>query len=1160
MIFNINYKWSFVACWMGFLLLVMNAANLHAQCNQWEIAAEAQTSTCAANGKVTVSLTGSGASSLSNVLYSLASVSSGGYNVPQGEARVFENVPGDTYRVIVQAVCNGVSITKEVNVIVPTTYEPLNVAVLEERQAFVTCNTGQARLTFAGGKAPYTINITGKPAAYTGRLTFTTSASSLLVDSLLGGNYVFSITDACAATPSTQNISIGTITSINQYEVGLWLVPIPGECNKVTIQHYSGGRLGPYFADNGPLQMNYSLDGTASTEYKSFRDIADTLTLPAGKTIKDYYGGPVHVNLKSYCGNVLTYDVVAYNPYASLTYEANCKVDFNLAYTLEFAEMLCYPVYFSVKNNATNEERYDTVTFAYSGTIKRFINNLPFGNYTASLHTSDGKSLYYGDMNVAMPGNESPYTISVYDGYGVYGNAGYVMLALSKTSLFSVGTKIDMISPTNQFYSYTINDNTTNFGYLGLPEGGLKFFEVGNYRFRVTDNCGVYEIPVVVEEKDVYRYSWNYVKEQTCAGLMITPFGEAWYNGDTTTATYYQILAGPAGYDNKIVPAGGGLLLSIPGNYKIGVSAYSGLVMDFNSTKEVSYLGLPLAIDVNKSLGWVCPRQPNNSGVIRAFAANGSKAATGAFTFRLAEAGKGSTGPYLATVTGDSAQFSTATSGGAYTLIANQSYDVRVEDECGASAVQTLKIIDFATAQVVSAERPEYCLGETVRFNVINLPTTAKQFRWTGPNGFTFTGEHLVIPRFKASDTGTYRVAISCDMCTDSIIGTAHIAMIPYLPICYSAVTDTSVNPYVYGLLGNWHPARSYTYYSARAESDPNQETNIRENGAFGDFDNFWELKNGKWSANKVEKWVWNAESTIFSAKGFELENRDPLGRYNSGIYGYGEAIPVAVVQNSRYQEAAFEGFEDYYFDNSNCEVGCPSARRFNFAGYKSKIDSTQRHTGRYSIRVRPGDTVGIVSTVMAAADTLGLPSFNEATINCNGIISTVLKSVRANSELLLPSFAPLSGKKVLFSAWVKEMQDCSCTSYENNQITLAVTDAAGNSVPVRAKPAGAIIDGWQRYEQVIDVPAGSKSFAVVLQATGSTTVFYDDIRIHPYNANMKSFIYDARNLRMMAELDENNYATFFEYDDDATLTRIKKETERGVKTIKETRSALIKE
>ena len=58
----------------------------------------------------------------------------------------------------------------------------------------------------------------------------------------------------------------------------------------------------------------------------------------------------------------------------------------------------------------------------------------------------------------------------------------------------------------------------------------------------------------------------------------------------------------------------------------------------------------------------------------------------------------------------------------------------------------------------------------------------------------------------------------------------------------------------------------------------------------------------------------------------------------------------------------------------------------------------------------------------------------------------------------------------------------------------------------------------------------------------------------------MKSYVYNPVNLRLMAELDENNYAAFYEYDDDGTLVRVKKETERGVQTIKETRSALLKE
>ena len=78
----------------------------------------------------------------------------------------------------------------------------------------------------------------------------------------------------------------------------------------------------------------------------------------------------------------------------------------------------------------------------------------------------------------------------------------------------------------------------------------------------------------------------------------------------------------------------------------------------------------------------------------------------------------------------------------------------------------------------------------------------------------------------------------------------------------------------------------------------------------------------------------------------------------------------------------------------------------------------------------------------------------------------------------------------------------------------------------------------------------------LVLTAPSDQPLFIDDLRIHPFNANMKSFVYDPVTLRLAAELDENNYAAFYEYDDDGGLIRMKKETRLGVKTISETRSA----
>ena len=103
------------------------------------------------------------------------------------------------------------------------------------------------------------------------------------------------------------------------------------------------------------------------------------------------------------------------------------------------------------------------------------------------------------------------------------------------------------------------------------------------------------------------------------------------------------------------------------------------------------------------------------------------------------------------------------------------------------------------------------------------------------------------------------------------------------------------------------------------------------------------------------------------------------------------------------------------------------------------------------------------------------------------------------------------------------------------------------------------MIEGWQRMEAVVFIPSNATAMTLSLQASDSSTTYFDDMRILPYNGEMKSYVYNPVNLRLMAELDENNYATFYEYDDDGTLIRVKKETERGIQTIKESRSALLK-
>ncbi|MCO6175370.1 hypothetical protein NHF50_09975 [Flavobacterium sp. NRK F10] len=156
-------------------------------------------------------------------------------------------------------------------------------------------------------------------------------------------------------------------------------------------------------------------------------------------------------------------------------------------------------------------------------------------------------------------------------------------------------------------------------------------------------------------------------------------------------------------------------------------------------------------------------------------------------------------------------------------------------------------------------------------------------------------------------------------------------------------------------------------------------------------------------------------------------------------------------------------------------------------------------------------------------------------------------------------TFAPEPGQYIV-SGWVKEIHPQQVTGY-TSYFTVKVENVA-NPLSINFYTVGNVIDGWQRIVGVLEIPSLQGATATPFlrvemhcnNASGGDC-YFDDIRFYPFNGNMKSFVYDEETQRLMAELDENNYATFYEYDLEGGLIRVKKETERGVYTIQETRS-----
>ena len=163
----------------------------------------------------------------------------------------------------------------------------------------------------------------------------------------------------------------------------------------------------------------------------------------------------------------------------------------------------------------------------------------------------------------------------------------------------------------------------------------------------------------------------------------------------------------------------------------------------------------------------------------------------------------------------------------------------------------------------------------------------------------------------------------------------------------------------------------------------------------------------------------------------------------------------------------------------------------------------------------------------------------------------TYTKPMYAVDSMINPGFSIPVAKKMLFSAWVRE-SDTQAPVYSHNEVQLDF--GSGNSFTF--KPRGPVIEGWQRYEGFFEAPPTATTMDLKLINNSDSIIYFDDIRIHPFNANMQTYVYDPVNLRLTAQLDANNYASFYEYDEEGTLIRTKVETREGVKTVTETRSA----
>lgn len=380
---------------------------------------------------------------------------------------------------------------------------------------------------------------------------------------------------------------------------------------------------------------------------------------------------------------------------------------------------------------------------------------------------------------------------------------------------------------------------------------------------------------------------------------------------------------------------------------------------------------------------------------------------------------------------------------------------------------------------------------------------------------------------------------------------------------CGDGVCDI-VNPYVKGIKAQWRPKKNWFVVSDRSSSiRTSGEADIANDGVLTDFNAFWTYSGGNWqmitNPGIANHWDWATEITEYNIYGVEIENTNKLNIPSSALYGYNGHLPIAVATNAEYSEIAFDGFEDYNYQRPLTgsfgiewvktlgHKQCYYPQHFGFTSLlhddlESDMDPAKSHTGIRSLKVQNGD-----------------PQIQEYTTQASIQANPDVVPFVVDEEDCYTNFKPKADKSYTLSCWAK--MATTSFAYTAPSVEVIFLDAGSATLGTATLSTdGPVVDGWQRIFGHFDIPATCAKIQVKYNNSDPlNAAFFDDMRIYPKDAVITTYVYHPDNLRLMAKMDENNYAALYEYDGEGNLVRTKKETERGIVTLQENRTHIQK-
>lgn len=315
---------------------------------------------------------------------------------------------------------------------------------------------------------------------------------------------------------------------------------------------------------------------------------------------------------------------------------------------------------------------------------------------------------------------------------------------------------------------------------------------------------------------------------------------------------------------------------------------------------------------------------------------------------------------------------------------------------------------------------------------------------------------------------------------------------------------NTGKNDYETGMKGKWRTSSSYAYKEAivggAIEKTTKHERIYASAGTYS-------MSMFGWKSNAPadsNKWVRTSTVTKYSPNGSAIEEKDASHFYSTAKYGYNLTLPYLVAKNSTYSSVNFESFENMYSPS----IGVYRVEE-NLPVANTNITTAFAHSGKKSY------------------------------------ILTTASFIFAKSVLT----SQMTSAGVSCKVWVKDPQ--------RTNLPIKGTVVGAASLPLIFNKI-AQTGEWSLYEAKVTnwtglVVGNPIDFYITNNIVSQPTIYIDDIRMQPLNAQVNTYVYDNVSKRLLTSFDDQHFGLYYQYNQEGKLVRKLIETEKGMKTIAET-------